>query len=454
MCGATLVFIRFLSPYFVSGTVTADHPVFALVAALFIGSLAWLFMVRSLGDVDAQARASIWFYGLILIGLIVRFCFWDSVPIYEDDWRRYLWDGALIANGMDPYLYTPERVHAAAQPGSASVPDLAQRAILSRDAGHFAGTINNPDLTTIYPPMAQFCFALAYMIDPFAPDGLRTVFLLAEGLGLWMMTKALVQSGRGQLWAMAYWLNPVLIFVTYSGLHMDVLLVAPLMFALYYALSRPFLSGTALVMAVAIKIWPLLLAPILFRHLRRSLPRIGALAIWIGGLSAIALIPLISHTGSDSGLGAYSTGWTNSSFVFPLLRSGLDVMTLNGDALARLTVAGLLIGLSLWFGLCSDLGEDNGRSSAPFHLLLLSAALLWLSPTGYPWYLIWVLMFIPFVPRFWALALFPGAAAYYLRFWLGEAGHYLIYSLILVPLWYGVPLILFLGRFVHVRRSV
>ena len=77
--------------------------------------------------------------------------------------------------------------------------------------------------------------------------------------------------------------------------------------------------------------------------------------------------------------------------------------------------------------------------------MILTAAFVFLSPTGYPWYFIWFFMFLPFALQHWSargLALLSvGAAAYYARFKIGEAGHYDIYSNVLVPLEFGIPLL-------------
>ncbi|MCP5063626.1 MAG: hypothetical protein GY936_14360 [Ignavibacteriae bacterium] len=37
------------------------------------------------------------------IGLVARILLVPTVPILEDDFNRYLWDGAVTANGFNPY---------------------------------------------------------------------------------------------------------------------------------------------------------------------------------------------------------------------------------------------------------------------------------------------------------------------------------------------------------------
>jgi len=356
--------------------------------------------------------------------------FFNSTPVYENDFKRYLWDGSVTASGENPYRFSPDEIFKAGEPGASSIPDLATLAIRSNEADYLAAQINSPTLTTIYPPAAQGVFAAAYFIAPYKSWGLKLVFLLIEIAG-----------------------GLALLAGTYNGVHMDVLLVAPILAAILWVGRHPFRAAVLLALAGSIKIWPLLLAPVLFRGWRHR-P-----AIYIGVATLVAtltlaslapmLLPLIAeHLASgdlsskpSSGLAAYSTNWTNSSFIYPGIRDAIGLLFENSDRLARYAIAIILTGLSLWLGFI----KPQDKSKIPLHLLTLSAAFVLLSPTGYPWYFIWFLMFLPFVIDHWSargLALLTvGAAAYFVRFQLGEAGHYYIYEKVLLPLEFGIPLL-------------
>ena len=77
--------------------------------------------------------------------------------------------------------------------------------------------------------------------------------------------------------------------------------------------------------------------------------------------------------------------------------------------------------------------------------MLLTGAFVFLSPTGYPWYFIWFLMFLPFTVNHWStrgLALLTiGATVYFARFYIGESGKYYIYQKVLLPIEFGIPLL-------------
>lgn len=435
-----LLFVRYITPEFAPGTLTSDHPVIALCTGLCVAGITWVFLSLSLRKFTILNKALV--AALLLLGLLLRISYFGSPPVYENDYKRYLWDGSVVASGENPYRFSPSEIFEAGESGARSEPDLTRLAIRSNEADFITGDINSPQLTTIYPPAAQAVFTAAYWIAPYERWGLKLVFLLFELVGLLALLIGLRAHGISALWSAAYWLNPVIIFTTYNGVHMDVLLVAPLLAALLGVGRHPLRSAIFLAIAASIKIWPLLLAPILFRGWRHKPRLYVGVAALVGILTLASLTPMLVSMNSNSGLAAYSANWTNSSFLFPGVRDVLGLAFDRSDRLARYIVAIILTALSLWFGFKTPQNE----SKIPAHLMCVSAALVFLSPTGYPWYFIWFLMFMPFALKHWAtrgLSLLSiGAIFYYARFKIGEAGHYDIYAKILLPLEFGIPLLI------------
>ena len=434
-----LFLLSWISAEFHPSIPTEDHPVFTLSAALIIAALAWcgiLFIIRK-NTISGKSILAIFLF----LGVIIRLMFFGSSPVYENDYKRYLWDGSVVASGEDPYRFSPTQVFEASKVGARSVPDLTRLAIRSNEADYLTGEINSPDLTTIYPPVAQAVFTAAYWIAPYKKWGLRLVFLLLELAGLAALLAALNARKLPLIWSSAYWLNPIIIFTTYNGIHMDVLLVPPLIAAILWVGRHPLRAAVMLSIAAAVKIWPLLLAPVLFRGWRNRPVLYVGIAALVGGLTLASFAPMLLSLKTDSGLAAYSTNWTNSSFLFPGIRDALSLVSDDPNRMARYVIALILVAFSLWLGFMTPKNEK----SLPVHLMILAAAFVFLSPTGYPWYFIWFLMFLPFALSHWSargLALLTiGAAAYFARFQIGEAGHYDIYTKILLPIEFGIPLL-------------
>jgi hypothetical protein len=426
-----------------------------LILLLVSGGI-WLFILFVLRKHDLSkpsdvSRTLIW--AAVFTGLFLRALFIGSTPIYEDDWNRYLWDGAVITQGINPYVYSPENViyykGLELKPLVESDDDLPTLNNLSHRNGDFAERINNAHLTTIYPPVAQAVFAISAMIKPFDKDVLRVLYLLSELLALLLLIRALTLFKRSPLWVWLYALNPMVIFTAINGLHMDILLVPLILGAIISVRSHPFIAGILLAGAAAVKLWPLILGPILYRSYRRSLSQYIGYGLFLALVSFVLCLPMMLHVGETSGLSAYSATWQRSSFIFPHLEAALSQLSDYGPTIARLLVAASISFIALYFGL---LGKGD-RYSLPLVALVTVLALYYLSPTGFPWYIIWFAALIPFVPSYGVALLCVSVSLYYGRFWLGESGRYDLYLNILVPLQFALPLAVIALEIMRFRRK-
>jgi hypothetical protein len=226
--------------------------------------------------------------------------------------------------------------------------------------------------------------------------------------------RVLPAFGFAAFWSLLYWLNPLVIMQTFSGAHMDALLVPPLLAALWAArTARPALAGAALGLAAGIKLWPLALAPILFRCFAarpRALAISGAATAVV---AAASLAPLLASAGhGNSGLSAYAADWARNAFVFAALEQGIGTLGADPGALARAIAAGLVGAVALALAL----KPDSGAAFAPARALTFVMVLLVLSPTAYPWYGVWAAALLPFAPSLGAALLAAGSAVYLLRF--------------------------------------
>ena len=438
--GLTLFFIRQIAIEFRVGTTTDEHPVFLLAALLIGAGLIWISFIPRLRRVERESKAGTApkiIGAALLLGLAFRAMFFGSTPIYEDDWNRYLWDGLVVTQGISPYEYSPLN----AQVGRPETPDNLKLAKLSKEHGDFAKRINNHELTTIHPPVAQAVFTAAALIKPLSLGALRWLYLLSEMLAMYLLIKALVLYGRSPVWVWLYALNPMVIFGAFNGGHMDILLVPFILGAILLVKKRPLLATSCLAGAAAIKLWPLILGPILLREHRGQYIRYIGYGVFLAVLTFILCLPMLVHLNNESsGLNAYSSGWLRSSFLFPLLQAGIAQFTEHHSVISRGLVAAIVGGTALWLGLISKVD----RATMPLALLIVTLALYLLSPTGYPWYVIWFAFLIPFAPLYGAVLLCVSTTLYYVRFYYGEGGQYEVYLYRLIPLQFGLPIIILL----------
>jgi len=416
--------------------------------------MAMIFVLKS----SSVTRRTL--YGLLALGLLFRALFIGSVPIYEDDWNRYLWDGAVTAQGINPYEYSPKQVIEGAESDNAQIRYLNKYAVETESTiGQYlletvrqrpiTYRINYPELRTIYPPVAQAVFTLAAFIDPLNLDSLRIIYLVVEALTFVLLIKALQAYGRDEKWALLYVLNPLLIYSGYNVAHMDLLLMPPMLLTLLWVKQRaPAKAAIALSVASAVKLWPLLLAPILFRAWRKQPAVYVAIAAAVAVMSLILNLPLLLSIGDDSGLSAYTGEWQRSSFLFPILFSVLEPFTISPGQISRMIVAVVVTLIALSYGFIAK-AEDQ---KIPLAVMVTTGVLLFLSPTGYPWYLYWVLIFLPFVPNY-GFALLSGLVGlYYVRYAMGERNVYEWYENLIVPLQFGIPLLVIGYEIVRHKR--
>ena len=389
-----------------------------LIAGLvFVAAVWWL--RRS------ESSRGLWLW-IVVAGLAMRLVCFTEPPRYESDYYRYLWEGALTANGQNPYSVRPQDAFRDNHLAEAGRPVLEK--------------INHPYLVSIYPPVAQAAFALAYRIAPFNADSLRAVFLGFDLVVLALLVLVLRRLGRPLHQAAIYWWNPIVIKEFYIAAHMDAVVIAFALLAVTAVLWRWRRAGLMLLgVAVGAKLWPVVLAPMLLRRQSRSWRQWITGALLFGTTAALVLWPLLAswRLGEQSGLHAYSQQWTNNAGLFNvirwvahLLRDHNFIGWYAAENLARLVSAGLLI---IWLVVLTrrPIADDEDFVR---RCLLAVGGLFLLSPTQFPWYYTWLLPFLavtPSLPLLLYTALLPLYHLHYDHKWVLWIEHLPVWLLII-----------------------
>jgi len=427
-----------LSEGFAYGPPRPDKPTLAFVLLQAGAGLVYLAAVAALWALPClRRRLGWWLLVVVLAGLGMRLGQFDATPVLETDQYRYLWDGALTAHGINPYLYAPQAV----RDGEPTVPDAVRT--LGERSGRVLARVNHPGLRTIYPPTAQGAFAVAHGIDPFDVRGLRWTWLGLDvllGLTLWM----LVRTGPEPLMRLGvYWLNPLLVKEVYNSGHMELILMAAAMGAVWAAVRlRPMLSAFLLALAAGAKVWPLLWLPLLLRHAAGGADRwrmraAAATGLFGVTLGALAIPVLVGRLDGGSGFTAYAERWQMNDSAFMLIQDGLGWLTAaHAPLIARGVVGAIVLGVLGWC-LCRARRTEAGLFGS---LLAVTATLFLFSPTQFPWYYLWVLPVLALRPMGSLLLLTVLLPIYYLRFPMDAAGSttafdYGLVWLQFVPVW-------------------
>jgi uncharacterized membrane protein len=203
---------------------------------------------------------------------------------------------------------------------------------------------------------------------------------------------------------------------------MDALLVPFLLGAVLLMLrKRNILASGALALAAGIKLWPLLLLPFSLRPLLATPRRLLQALLLVGVILLLCVGPLlIFGLGEASGLLGYSQVWIRNTGLFQLILdfSGLLSPVLDPAILARTIVALSLIGLVLYL---NRHRPGQAETLVP-GLVWVIAALFLLSPTQYPWYIIWFAPLLCVYPQRGLLLLTALMPIYYLWFYFAARG--------------------------------
>lgn len=325
---------------------------------------------------DASAAELMQLVRADLHGKAVSF---DRYLLYDDDVWRYLWDGHVWANSVDPFRFAPTDSRldylAATNPsGMSGAPSPWQ---------DIRDNINHAQVPTIYPPIAQLVFRLSHALAPGSVIVLKTILITFDLFTIFIVHLVLRTLGSPPAWLLLYAWNPLLVKVVGGSGHVDVLAGALLALTTYLLLKRAYLpAALALAGATLVKLAPLVLLPFLAKRIgwRRSLV--------VPLLILTAYLPFL-HSGWAvfAGLSKFAQGWEFNSAFFLLMRSLARPFARDPEFVARVVGVLALLFCVVWFW-----RRDNGHPATFPHVAsYMLGALILFSPTVMPWYLVWLL---------------------------------------------------------------
>jgi SAM-dependent methyltransferase len=343
----------------------------------------------------------------VLLGgaLLLRLLFLGVVTDLSVDPYRYLWDGWLVSDGLNPYRFTP------------SDPILAgrQQDLLFQE-------MNSQDFHSIYPPFSQWLFLPGgWVYSRWGWEGallaLKGTLVMMEFVGVALLLRALLHFGLRPRYLALYAWNP-LVLITIAGVgHSEAGLVFAFgILALGLAADRRALAWTGLGLAVISKGVPIVIAPLLLRHharrggWRKSLRAAGWGLLPVALLS-IPFLPRANVAGVLDSADLYVRLFEFNAGLHALLKNALAPIVAGdpGDLLGPL-LRWTFLGVSAWVGLRRAVHDPRAVLEGA---LLLMGAYLVLATTVHPWYLLWGLPLLAFVegwrtPWLWAAwAAFP-----------------------------------------------
>lgn len=347
---------------------------------------------------------------ILLAGLAMRIAPMFDYPFLSTDAFRYVWDGRVQGQGINPYRYIP------------AAPELAPL----RDGWIFPN-INRADYAiTIYPPAAQMLFFLIGRVGDSLAN-LRLWFVLFEGVTIWLLIDLLRRTGQPVQRIVAWAWHPLAVWEIAGNAHIDGPMVAMAVLGLWcvVVLRRPVLAAATIAVAAMMKPLAALALPFVWHRWDWRTPAVAVAVV------ALLYIPYLSV---GWGVFAFAGGYAQEESL------------LTGNAFWLVWLARQVFGPAEWIvpayliggaALLAVLALRLGFTAPDDPTLrlrrlgwLIFAGLFTLS-SGYPWY--WLLL-LPFVvlhgaPAFWAATVLafllydtiPDDAA--VTFWVRDAVH-------------------------------
>ena len=388
--------------------------VFGVVFVLYLAAIR-----IALGPVG-RARGVL---GLVLgFGLLFRALMLPTPVYLSSDVYRYLWDGRVQLAGVNPYRYAP------------AAPDLAGL----RD-GDTHPQINRPWARTVYPPAAQWLFALAAAAAPNSLVGWRVLLLALDALVMLILLRVLRHLGAPAAAVVVYAWSPLVVFEGVQAGHVDLAVIPLILLGLGWRQGGSSVrAGFALGLATLVKLYPAVLILACWRRGDLRFPGVAAATIALGyapyaaalGFGALGFLPeyFASHEDHNIGLRALLTfpfGFTGETPRAVAMAVLFAVMLAALTAIAR-----------------ARRPEPQGTWEAA---ALAAGAYLLLVPTSmHPWYVMWMVPFLAVTPSP-AWLYFSGAVALsYLKYvvepapfpWWAWAAEYVpLYALLSVAGW-------------------
>ncbi len=418
--------LTILSKDFNWGEGYSKRPILEYLAVYF--SLFSLYVLACL-SVFKSSWTKEKFWIIIAFGLLFRFAILPSQQIQEDDVYRYLWDGKVFANGINPFKFSPEEIN---QYKSIKVQnpeyfrthydktEQNELAILndlkweSDIALRYMERINHPSVPTIYPPLAQYVFRFSQQVNPDSILTLRIFFLAFDLMGMTFIILALKILNLNQNFSLVYFWSPLMIKETYNSTHLDIIGISCLCASLYF-LIRKGMVGSIFFLALSVlgKFYSAVLLPFYLQRFwllaqknsKRGTAVFTLLLILFCTVITVFYLPFLNiKSRVFEGLKTYSMYWQSNDSLFAILLYGLksilktematEVLALsNSMILAKSIIALVLLGTVAYLTI-KQIPDINSSQAWIRNIFLVIVLVFLLSPVQNPWYLCWTVPFL------------------------------------------------------------
>ena len=325
---------------------------------------------------------------LVVAAVLFRLVFIVAIPNLSQDFYRFIWDGRMFYEGINPYLFTPESFITNGKFPIAQAQELYNgMGILS--ASHY----------TNYPPLNQFLFYSAALFSGKSIIGSvvsMRVIIIAADIGTFYFGKKLLERLKlpsSRIWW--YILNPFIIIELTGNLHFEGVMIFFLVWS-FYLLHYGKWKWAALILAcsISIKLIPLMFLPLFFwwfikkEKIVSGFKKLIAFYSIIGITTLVLFVPFYSiefATNYAKTVGLWFSNFEFNASIYYLAREiGYAITGYNEISI----IGKILPVISLFIILDFSLFKKNiTLPKLATSILLVFTCYLFLSTTVHPWYI-------------------------------------------------------------------
>ncbi len=362
------------------------------------------------------------FWPLVGLGIAFRLIFLFALPNLSQDFYRFIWDGRLLAQGISPYLYTPDMIISGRTPLEINISQAEElyQGMGSLSASNFSS----------YPPINQFFYSLATLFANKSILGsvivLRILIVFADIGILYFGRKLLILLSLPVNRIFWCFLNPFIIIELTGNLHFEGVMLFFFIVGLYLFLKNKWIASAIMIaISISVKLIPLLLLPLFFElykkhdktHKMNSLLKLFIFYGVILGIVVITFLPFISMELLQNFSASISLWFQKFEFnasVYYVLRwlgykfVGWNIIATLGKILPLLVI--------LFIGILSLTNKKHSPQSMITKMLWAVSFYFLLSTTIHPWYIATPLLLCLFTnyrfPIVWSFIIFLSYSAY------------------------------------------